>query len=69
MNRKKMKFNVDELKVQSFVTSLNNEEKFSLNGGSGDYPTTGWTVETVKQCTCYYTCGSGQCSAQSNTCC
>jgi len=69
MNRKKMKFNVGDLKVQSFVTSLNNEEKFSLNGGSGDYPTTGQTVETIKVCTCYYSCGSGACSQSGFACC
>ncbi|MBX7047408.1 MAG: pinensin family lanthipeptide [Ignavibacteria bacterium] len=67
MNRKKMKFNVDDLKVQSFVTSLNSEEKFSLNGGSDDQ----YSVlhETKVTCTCIYTCGSGQCSVQSGQCC
>jgi len=69
MNRKKMKFNVADLKIQSFVTSLTSEEKMKLNGGSEDMPTYGVGVDTIKICTCFYTCGSGMCSAQSNTCC
>ncbi|MBX7047407.1 MAG: pinensin family lanthipeptide [Ignavibacteria bacterium] len=67
MNRKKMKFNVDDLKVQSFVISLNIEEKFKLNGGSGD--DVSGPKQTQLICTCIYTCGSGQCSANSGTCC
>jgi purine nucleoside permease len=69
MKSKKLKFNVTDLKIQSFVTSLTSEEKVNLRGGSEDMPTLGVGIETVKICTCFYTCGSGMCSAESGNCC
>lgn len=37
---KKMKLNLEDLKVQSFVTSLKNDEKIALKGGKPPVPET-----------------------------
>jgi len=65
---KKLKLNMDELKIQSFITALSDEEKRNLKGaGTGvDCDTTGSVCCTSNQncgSICQTQCGSG------GTCC
>ena len=49
---KKMKLKLDDLKVESFVTSLNDEEKKNINGG-----VTACQVDTsTSGASCYHSC-------------
>lgn len=70
------KLKLSELKVQSFVTSLEDAHKMALNGGSlttGDCVTRGPTGIPTAQCgtyentcttnTCYYPCGGAMYTA------
>lgn len=57
------KLKLSELKVQSFVTSLEDAQKMELNGGQNDTVTSAqcgtfhWTCTTN---TCYYPCGGAE---------
>ncbi len=60
---KNLKLNLNELKVQSFVTALTSEEKDRFKGGGSDgcdSPTT-----KVTHCSCNGSCG-GSCSCGSD---
>ncbi len=56
MNNKKEKLSLDELKVQSFVTSIDEEKAQKILGGAAGHPT--HTEETDKHETC--TCDPGK---------
>lgn len=61
---KKLKLNLNDLKVQSFVTALTDEEKNRFKGAGSDGCDSGGTALThctcVTRCTC--TCQPSECS-------
>jgi hypothetical protein len=63
----KKKLNINELRIQSFVTGLSAEEKRKLMGGSGEDASR--QTHTVVVCTCITQCITTDCSAMSGTCC
>lgn len=61
---KKLKLNLNDLKIQSFVTTLKSSEEEILKGGA-DTGTNGESCTCNTNCTCY-TCGT--CGTWCNTC-
>lgn len=63
---KKLKLNLNELKVQSFVTALTDEEKDKYRGaGSDKCDDTGGAATCVP---CTNTCGTCSCGTACQTC-
>lgn len=63
---KKFKLDIESLKVQSFVTSLNNEAKRKIRGGEIPTDTCFSCPDTYQECNTYTecpTCPGGTCAS------
>lgn len=58
---KKLKLNLNELKVQSFITTLNDAERNMLRGGGSEEQVSCTGPDCVESCTCPTDCSCATC--------